>query len=222
MANYPKLEEALYANKGVTGLPDTPALSAGEMQRKFDELSKDVIIPFINEHIDKMNGTDAASMLGVRPTSSMKDTEPTNVQEALEILDKMVHSSLDGASFGVDLATGHLIITYPDGTTGDFGVITFSPKGEFNPAAQYEKFNLVLYSGSVYVAIDTPPVGTLPTDSAYWDIFVDSTSIVVALDQRITDNTTAITNVDAKVNKALEIVSFDASTGELVTKTMTQ
>ena len=34
--------------KGVQGLPDTPGLSTAEMQAKFDELSRDVIIPKIN------------------------------------------------------------------------------------------------------------------------------------------------------------------------------
>lgn len=43
-------------NKGVTGLADTPGLSAAEMQKKFDELSTDVIIPKYNEVVDTLNG----------------------------------------------------------------------------------------------------------------------------------------------------------------------
>ena len=31
--------------KGVTGLPDTPGLSTTDMQAKFDELVKDVMVP---------------------------------------------------------------------------------------------------------------------------------------------------------------------------------
>ena len=47
-----KLVAASFTGKGVTGLPDTPNLSASEMQAKFDELSKDVLAPKINEVID--------------------------------------------------------------------------------------------------------------------------------------------------------------------------
>ena len=35
-------------NKGVIGLPDTPGLSTEEMQKKFDELALDIIIPKLN------------------------------------------------------------------------------------------------------------------------------------------------------------------------------
>lgn len=38
--------------KGVYGLPDTPELSKENMQAKFDELSKDVIIPAFNQMVD--------------------------------------------------------------------------------------------------------------------------------------------------------------------------
>ena len=40
--------------KGVTGLPDTPDLSTTEIQKKFDELSKDIIIPSFNNLIDRL------------------------------------------------------------------------------------------------------------------------------------------------------------------------
>ena len=42
------------SGKGVTGLADTPNLSAAELQRKFDELSKDIIIPSFNSLIDEI------------------------------------------------------------------------------------------------------------------------------------------------------------------------
>lgn len=50
-----KLVTADFTDKGVTGLPDTPNLSAGEMQAKFDELAKDVLTPKINEVIDALS-----------------------------------------------------------------------------------------------------------------------------------------------------------------------
>lgn len=48
-------------NKGVTGLADTPGLTASAMQKKFDELSTDVIIPKFNENVNKLNAEDGAN-----------------------------------------------------------------------------------------------------------------------------------------------------------------
>ena len=47
--SFTKINKEDYVNKGVTGLPDQPALPTLEMQKKFDELSTDVIIPKFNE-----------------------------------------------------------------------------------------------------------------------------------------------------------------------------
>ena len=49
--------------KGVTGLPDAPELDVLDMQKKFDELSKDIIIPHINQMCSEINAAvdDAAS-----------------------------------------------------------------------------------------------------------------------------------------------------------------
>lgn len=53
-----KLTETDYADKGVTGLPDIPNLSATEMQQKLDELSKSVLGPKINELIDALENEE--------------------------------------------------------------------------------------------------------------------------------------------------------------------
>ena len=58
-----KLQTADFTGKGVSGLPDTPNLSAGEMQAKFDELAKDVLTPKINELIDGIAAEEAARVL---------------------------------------------------------------------------------------------------------------------------------------------------------------
>jgi hypothetical protein len=42
------IPESEYIHKGVIGLPDSPELSTLDMQRKFDEIAIDVIIPYIN------------------------------------------------------------------------------------------------------------------------------------------------------------------------------
>ena len=53
-----KITQADLADKGVTGLPDTPGLPVADMQAKFDELSLEVLVPKFNALIDALNGTD--------------------------------------------------------------------------------------------------------------------------------------------------------------------
>lgn len=59
-----KIETTDYAQKGVRELPDVPSLASGEMQRKFDELSVDVVIPAYNRLIDELAASTAASQIG--------------------------------------------------------------------------------------------------------------------------------------------------------------
>lgn len=51
---YKKITETDLLNKGVLGLPDTPELSAFEMQTKFEEVAREVIIPAFNLLIDAL------------------------------------------------------------------------------------------------------------------------------------------------------------------------
>lgn len=50
-----KLMDADFTGKGVTGLADIPNLSANEMQRKFDEIGREVLAPKLNEVIHGVN-----------------------------------------------------------------------------------------------------------------------------------------------------------------------
>lgn len=49
---------------GVIGLPDTPRLSTEEMQRKFEETAREVIIPKFNALVDELSAEDAAGKVG--------------------------------------------------------------------------------------------------------------------------------------------------------------
>ena len=51
-------------NKGVVGLADTPNLSTVDMQKKFDEIATDVIVPKHNGLIDELEAKEAAASLG--------------------------------------------------------------------------------------------------------------------------------------------------------------
>lgn len=62
--NFTKITSNDTLGKGVTGLPDAPGLASGDMQKKFDELSKDVIIPKFNQLVDELD--EAASSTETR------------------------------------------------------------------------------------------------------------------------------------------------------------
>ena len=53
-----KITQADIADKGVMGLPDVPGLTDAEMQAKFEEIVRDVVINKFNALIDALNGTD--------------------------------------------------------------------------------------------------------------------------------------------------------------------
>ena len=68
-----KLQTADFTGKGVSGLPDTPNLSAGEMQAKFDELAKDVLTPKINELIDGIAAEEADALFGGEDETDVRE-----------------------------------------------------------------------------------------------------------------------------------------------------
>lgn len=53
-------------NKGVIGLPDTPGLSTSEMQAKFEQIAREVIVPKFNQLVDELLGPSAASQIGAK------------------------------------------------------------------------------------------------------------------------------------------------------------
>lgn len=53
--------------KGVTNLPDVPGLTAEEMQAKFDELSREVIVPAFNANVEALQEETAAQEIGTEP-----------------------------------------------------------------------------------------------------------------------------------------------------------
>lgn len=51
-----------------------------------------------------------------------------------------------------------------------YGHVAIVPKGVWSAEVQYEPCHLVEYNGSSYVAKLQPPIGTLPTDTQYWQV----------------------------------------------------
>ena len=59
----------------------------------------------------------------------------------------------------------------------DYGAVALIPVGEYSASRQYHANELVGYQGSSYIALQNPPVGTLPTNTTYFMLHTEGTSI---------------------------------------------
>lgn len=57
----------------------------------------------------------------------------------------------------------------------EYGTIGIRPMGTYNPDTKYDLLNLVEFDGSSYVAHTDPPLGSLPTNTAYWQVSAQGT-----------------------------------------------
>ncbi len=62
----------------------------------------------------------------------------------------------------------------------DYGAVALIPVGEYSASRQYHANELVGYQGSSYIALQNPPVGTLPTNTTYFMLHTEGTSIATA------------------------------------------
>ena len=63
---FTKITDEDLQNKGVIGLPDTPGLSTSEMQAKFEQTAREVLVPKFNQLVDELLGPSAASQIGAK------------------------------------------------------------------------------------------------------------------------------------------------------------
>ena len=61
---FTKITDGDLKDKGVIGLPDTPGLSTSEMQAKFEQTAREVIVPKFNQLVDDLSKPSAASQIG--------------------------------------------------------------------------------------------------------------------------------------------------------------
>lgn len=71
-------------DKGVTGLPAVPALEATAMQKKFDELSTDVLIPKFNDLVERLEGVSASADIGVDMPEDVKEELGVDAAQSLQ------------------------------------------------------------------------------------------------------------------------------------------
>lgn len=83
-----------------------------------------------------------------------------------------------------------------------YGHVAIVPKGTWNAETQYEVCHLVEYNGSSYVAKAQPPIGTLPTDTSYWQVSAAGTKKATSdsLGTVMPDGTTTEVNEEGKLS----------------------
>lgn len=100
--NFTKITEEDLLDKGVFGLPDTPGLTTQQMQEKFDELSKVVIIPKFNALIEELEPIKSIERVSDSVEESDKSIPTGNAVKKLvdnkanELAKKPVYKSAGG------------------------------------------------------------------------------------------------------------------------------
>lgn len=128
---FQKIKAEDLSGKGVIGLSDTPELSTAEMQEKFEETSRSVVIPALNALIDALAAADAAEQIGADQADLSGKTVQAQIGELLALIKERVKSgdikairvnsdnqlevSGDGKNFEAIGSSGHLIVA-PDGS----------------------------------------------------------------------------------------------------------
>ena len=92
-----KITEADLEGKGVIGLPDTPGLSTAEMQQKFEETARSVLVPAFNRLVEEL-----ASGVGIAGASHVGVVLPDGSAGTLQqhVLDQDNPHGLTAASIG--------------------------------------------------------------------------------------------------------------------------
>lgn len=132
---FQKIKAEDLSGKGVIGLSDTPELSTAEMQEKFEETSRSVVIPALNALIDALAAADAAEQIGADRADLSGKTVQAQIGELLALIKERVKSgdikairvnsdnqlevSEDGENYTPIRASGGgsgMVLVAPDGT----------------------------------------------------------------------------------------------------------
>ena len=75
-----KITEQDLANRGVKGLPDVPGLTTEEMQRKLEEIAREILIPKVNELVEGLNNANSnlKSIIAYKDISASEITVSSN------------------------------------------------------------------------------------------------------------------------------------------------
>lgn len=72
------------------GLPDTPGLSTSEMQAKFEQIAREVLVPRFNQLVDELLGPSAASQIGAKGKNRTAQGHIDNLENPHEVTAEQV------------------------------------------------------------------------------------------------------------------------------------
>ena len=84
--SFKRITEEDMRGRGNLGRPDTPGVSAAEMQRSLDELPREVLAPAFNELARQLEEDTGAAQLGAVPPDGLPAGTARTVQGALDAL----------------------------------------------------------------------------------------------------------------------------------------
>jgi len=101
----------------------------------------------------------------------------------------------------------------------DYGAVALIPVGEYSASRQYHANELVGYQGSSYIALQNPPVGTLPTNTTYFMLHTEGTSIATASTPGTVkpDGTSTVVDANGAISVKPSLVQAIQDTAELAT-----
>ena len=97
---FTKITDEDLLNKGVIGLPDTPGLSTSEMQAKFEQTAREVIIPMFNQLVDELLGPSAASQIGTKGKNRTVQGHIDNLENPHNVTAAQVGAYTKRGNFG--------------------------------------------------------------------------------------------------------------------------
>ena len=103
----------------------------------------------------------------------------------------------------------------------DYGAVALIPVGEYSASRQYHANELVGYQGSSYIAVQNPPVGTLPTNTTYFMLHTEGTSIATASTPGTVkpDGTSTVVDASGAMSVKPSIVQTIQGTAEIAADT---
>ena len=103
----------------------------------------------------------------------------------------------------------------------DYGAVALIPVGEYSASRQYHANELVGYQGSSYIALQNPPVGTLPTNTTYFMLHTEGTSIATASTPGTVkpDGTSTVVDASGAMSVKPSIVQTIQGTAEIAADT---
>lgn len=125
-----KITEQDLANRGVKGLPDVPGLTTEEMQRKLEEIAREILIPKVNELVEGLNNVNSNLVKHKMLVGTTNGGGGIHIQNISGVsLDKVIAITLVGGNleiYPVILDNGFVVIKTNTGANYINSNVTFN------------------------------------------------------------------------------------------------